>query len=47
MALGGPAVSSAATVLGVLTLWSGRPVLMKSSHQVVKLQRTAGRAEEP
>ena len=47
VALGGPAESSTATVLGVLLFWSGRPVLMKSSHQDVKLQRTAGRTEEP
>lgn len=35
VAFGDPAVSKTATVLGVSMLWLGRPVLMKSSHQVV------------
>lgn len=46
VALGDPAVSRTATVLGVLMLWLGRPVLMKSSHQDIKLWRTPGRTEE-
>ena len=37
VALGDSAVSSTATVLGVLMPWSGRSVLMKSSHQYVQL----------
>lgn len=47
VAFGDPAVSKTATVLGVSMLCSGRPVLMKSSHQVVKLWRAAGRTGEP
>ena len=47
VALGDSAVSSTATVLGVLKPWSGRSVLMKSSPQDAKLRRTAGRTEEP